>query len=300
MAAKPARAGARQTPGGGFHVSQPSDPIAPLAGGTPGEPPRPDLPFRPDLPPPHGGRARPGRRGAWGVPATWGFWEAVLVGLVGFVGGAVVGGLVANPTGQGDLTNLQFVGIGLISEAGLFGAVAGWMAIRHRPAVGALRFDPGKRVDAAIGFGSGLVLYVVAVVGVGVLVQQIIDLFTDRSIKAPDQLPEHLTGFALVLTGVLVLVAAPVAEELFFRGFLFRALRERHGFWFSAAISAALFGAVHYQPAPWQDWVLLVTVLVSVGLGLAAIYEWRRNLVANMAAHCAFNVIGFVFVALQK
>jgi uncharacterized protein len=289
-------------------VTVPSDPAGPLPGASPGQPPRPDLPYRPDLPPEPTARP-PGR---WGPPAaTWGFWEAVLVGIVGFVAGGIVGALVANPTGREDLTNLQFVAIGLISEAGLFAAVAGWLAIRHRRAsrvswlepprpVDMLRFDPRKPVDAAIGFGCGLALYVVAVVGVGVLVQTILDLLTNRSIKAPDQLPDHLTGLALVLTGVLVLVAAPVAEELFFRGFLFRALRERHGFWFSGLISAALFGAVHFQPAPWQDWVLLVTVLGFVGLGLAAIYEWRRNLIANMAAHCAFNVIGFLFVAFKR
>jgi uncharacterized protein len=265
--------------------------------------PRAGIPSRPDLVPPQGLTTRPGppapppTTGPWGARATWGFWEAVLVGLIGFVGGGIVAALAANPFGRTNLSNLQFVAVGLISEAGLFGAVAGWLYVRHRPAIPALRFDPRRPVDAAIGFGMGLGIYLVAVFGVGLVLTEILNRVSNRSVNAPDQLPNGLHGVSLVLTGVLVLVAAPVAEELFFRGFLFRGLRERHGFWFSGVVSAAIFGAVHYQPAPWQDWLLLCTTLAFVGLGLAGVYEWRRNLIANMAAHCAFNVVGFVLVA---
>jgi len=264
------------------------------------EPVTPALPPRPDLIPPMGapsaGPVAAGGPGPWGPRATWGFWEAVLVGLVGFVGGGLVAAIAVNPFGRSELSNLQFVAVGLISEAGLFGAVAGWLYLRHRSAIPALPLDLHRPVDAAVGFGMGLAIYAVAVFGVGLLVTEILDRVSNRNVTAPDQLPNGLSGLALVLTGVLVLVAAPVAEELYFRGFLFRGLRERHGFWFSGSVSAALFGAVHYQPAPWQDWVLLCTVLAFVGLGLAALYEWRRNLPANMAAHCAFNVVGFLIV----
>ena len=28
----------------------------------------------------------------------------------------------------------------------------------------------------------------------------------------------------------------------------------------------------------------------------AVVYEWRKNLVANIAAHAAFNVVGVLFI----
>jgi membrane protease YdiL (CAAX protease family) len=36
--------------------------------------------------------------------------------------------------------------------------------------------------------------------------------------------------------------------------------------------------------------------MVFTGLGLATIYERRGNLVADIAAHMAFNVIGIVII----
>jgi membrane protease YdiL (CAAX protease family) len=60
-------------------------------------------------------------------------------------------------------------------------------------------------------------------------------------------------------------------------------------------VSSALFGAVHVQDAGWEANLLLTTTLACVGLGLALLYEWRRNLLTNIGAHCAFNVVGFAF-----
>ena len=60
-------------------------------------------------------------------------------------------------------------------------------------------------------------------------------------------------------------------------------------------ISAVVFGAAHYQ-GQWQNGLLLSLVMVFIGLGLAFIYERRGNIVANMAAHATFNVIGFIFI----
>jgi membrane protease YdiL (CAAX protease family) len=100
-----------------------------------------------------------------------------------------------------------------------------------------------------------------------------------------------------MLTGFLVIVCAPVAEELLFRGMLFRSLRDRHGFWAGAVVSSLLFGAVHWQGSgtSWESSALLASTLAFVGLGLAALYEWRKNILTNMAAHAAFNVVGYAF-----
>jgi membrane protease YdiL (CAAX protease family) len=61
-------------------------------------------------------------------------------------------------------------------------------------------------------------------------------------------------------------------------------------------VSALLFGLVHFVPAPWQDFVLLQSIMVFTGLALAWVYERRGTIVASIAAHMVFNIIGITFI----
>ena len=63
---------------------------------------------------------------------------------------------------------------------------------------------------------------------------------------------------------------APIGEELFFRGVLFRSLRDRHGFWVGAVGSAIGFGLIHYIPGSAVDAALLMIVMFFTGLALAS------------------------------
>jgi membrane protease YdiL (CAAX protease family) len=87
-----------------------------------------------------------------------------------------------------------------------------------------------------------------------------------------------------------------VTEELFFRGILYRGVRDRHGVVLGVLASAVPFGLSHVLAAPWQDVLLLQTIMMFTGTGLALIYERRANLVADIAAHMAFNVVGLYFI----
>src|SRR5690606_3497347 len=57
----------------------------------------------------------------------------------------------------------------------------------------------------------------------------------------------HGAGGALLLL-LVVGVIAPIAEELFFRGLLFRALEKRWDQWWALGLSSAFFAATHVQP----------------------------------------------------
>ena len=235
--------------------------------------------------------------GPWGpgMRVPWGFWESVLVGVVGFLIGGVLAVPIIAGKQQGDLSDLQFAVSGILGELGLFLAAAGWIRLRYRRQARSLALDLRRPGDAAIGFGMGLVIYGIAVFGIGLVIEIVLQQVAGHQISAPDQVPSTLAGFPLVLTGFLVIVCAPIAEELLFRGMLFRSLRDRHGFWAGAIVSSVLFGSVHIQG--WDlGSALLSSTLAFVGLGLAALYEWRRNIIANMAAHAAFNVVGFVLI----
>ena len=146
------------------------------------------------------------------------------------------------------------------------------------------------------GFVAGLILYPVIAFVVGLPLTILFSALSGEDATTPDQLPPHLTGAAVVASVILAVLIAPVVEETYFRGILFRSIRDRHGFWPGALISGVLFGLVHWVPSPWQDAVLLQTIMVFTGIALAWIYERRGSLLANVAAHMAFNAVGIVLI----
>lgn len=59
---------------------------------------------------------------------------------------------------------------------------------------------------------------------------------------------DHISGgFEYAIAFLLLVVIAPVFEELLFRGYLFGRIRERKGFWFSAILTSLTFAALHGQ-----------------------------------------------------
>ena len=81
-----------------------------------------------------------------------------------------------------------------------------------------------------------------------------------------------------------VAVAAPIGEELIFRGILFRVARERWGWLRAAVLTGLFFGVVHW--APWH-----LFGLVALGLLLALLYHLTRSLLTPMLTHATYNLI---------
>jgi membrane protease YdiL (CAAX protease family) len=128
-------------------------------------------------------------------------------------------------------------------------------------------------VGAAEGFVVGGALAVV-LVGVMRLVEGHPVLDPTTSLLAASSLGPLLLGL------VLLVVAAPVVEELVFRGFLAEALRDR-GKRFAVLLSAVAFSLAHLRLDQFRYYVMM-------GVLLALVY-WRRGLVGSIAAHATFN-----------
>jgi membrane protease YdiL (CAAX protease family) len=79
-------------------------------------------------------------------------------------------------------------------------------------------------------------------------------------------------------------VCAPIVEELFFRGIIFRALRTRCSLRTAACISGLLFGALH------GNWVSLLPITV-LGMVLALVAERAGTLYASILIHGVHNGI---------
>ena len=101
------------------------------------------------------------------------------------------------------------------------------------------------------------------------------------------------TGY-LALTAVVVLVVAPVAEELFFRGFVYRALRNRFSTLGAAATVGLVFGSIHYSG---PDTLTLLPILSLLGVTFCLLYEWSGSLYPAIALHAINNTAAYVVSA---
>ena len=272
----------------------------------PSPPPRPDLQGAAPVPGVHT-VARPAQFARGGLAlaerVTWSWLEAIGLFFVGnvLIGQVLVLGLFLVISGVQqveDLAGSMQVLATIAVDVVFAGTMVGWLARRHPGWLRRLGLPaPGSWAGTiAWGAGMGVLLYPAIAIVVGVPLTVLFEALSGRTVTTPDQLPGHLSAAGKALSVVLAVAVAPPTEELFFRGLLFRSIRDRLGFWPGALISSVLFGLAHYVPAPWPDAVLLQSVMIFTGLGLAWIYERRGTIVANTAAHMVFNVVGLLLI----
>lgn len=161
----------------------------------------------------------------------------------------------------------------------------------------ALGLHRGRGVGRELGWGLLAYLAFIPVYFAGVaftvLVMALWNLFRTRVLgvggepEPPSNPIVDLVGsgdpFVLVLVFLLATVWAPLAEELVFRGALFRHLRARMHWVAAGLVTALLFAYLHsYGP-------LMVAPLVVLGFAFAFMREWRGSIIAPMFAHFLHN-----------
>jgi membrane protease YdiL (CAAX protease family) len=116
----------------------------------------------------------------------------------------------------------------------------------------------------------------------------ILGLHTGKE-KLPEELGVDSSDVALVAVAVLVAVVAPIAEEFFFRGYFFAALRNWKGVWPAAIVTGAVFGSIH---AGGTDAAFLVP-LAFFGFALCLLRVRTGSLYPGIVLHCANNSLAF-------
>jgi membrane protease YdiL (CAAX protease family) len=110
-------------------------------------------------------------------------------------------------------------------------------------------------------------------------------------ITEEDDLPEELgvdgSTAALVAVSILVCVLAPIAEELFFRGFCFTALRRALGMLPAAALTGIIFGAIHLGGTD----IEFIVPLMVFGFFLCLLYVWTDSLLPCIVLHALNNAL---------
>jgi membrane protease YdiL (CAAX protease family) len=215
----------------------------------------------------------------------WGLGDAALGFAVGICAQGLLGS-VAYAAGGNKLT------LGAVA-AGLFGlwlglaGVAVWASMNKGSA--SLVRDFGLRVagwgDAVGGIAAGLASQLILVPVLYAPLFRASPSIKDKLEKPARDLVDlvHGNGGVVVLT-LLVVVGAPVVEELFFRGLLQRSLHRRLGPVWAVALSALAFGLAHQE-------LLQLPALVAFGIVLGVLAQRSGRLGPGIFAHIAFNAV---------
>jgi hypothetical protein len=222
----------------------------------------------------------------------WPLWFAPGAIALGFGLGiiaTIVVDVIGHPRAGSQQTVAEALVANLVFDLGFVAAAIYFVNLRGRPRppdFGFRRVAPWQAILAVVLAGGG---YYLVTLGYA-------SLF---SLHGNDRLPAPLgtTQSTIGLTGVAVFVCvfAPVAEEFFFRGFLFGVLRRMQvtvagrdaGTWLAAIITGILFGLAHAGSALSQD-------LVPLGfLGFVlCLVRWKtRSVYPCIALHSLNNSV---------
>lgn len=137
---------------------------------------------------------------------------------------------------------------------------------------------------AAIGLGTGL----------GILVEKIIQ---------PPHTQNAITSFIAgnpIPGFLLACIIAPMWEEPFFRGFVFKRLANKWGYTAGSVVAAIIFALAHTEAFDIRSIAYIILVLGGVALLLNYTFYKYRNLALNMTIHALLNFSSFVLLLKTK
>lgn len=192
--------------------------------------------------------------------------------------------------GDGELTLLGAVVILVSTQFALL--LVAWLFV-HRPrALAGLASFPGRDPGRALrsGFGWGLLAWI----GSTLVIAAMAWLLERVGLPPEPETAERAIAFLdPILVVLAVVILAPIAEEVFFRGIVFNAWLREGGRRSALIGSSALFAIIHLSL------VSLVPIFL-LGLALAWVYQRSGSLLAPMAMHATVNGISVALALLVR
>ena len=192
--------------------------------------------------------------------------------------------------GSGEPTLLGSVVLLVSTQVGML--LVSWLLVFRPRALAGLPSFPGRNAVAAV--RSGLGWGVVAWMGASVASVAVLALLGALGVEPEPQVAEQALAVIDPWLAVLaIVIVAPIAEELFFRGVVFNALRRERGRRWAYVGSASLFAVIHLSLAA------LVPILL-LALMLAWVYDRTNNLLAPIAMHALVNGVSVLVALLAR
>ena len=222
----------------------------------------------------------------------WGPAQALGFGLLIYLGAQILAGIViavlASIDGQditeyydGNLILVSFIssailGLGTVSLVYLATKkYGGWKALKLG------RFDLGDLGWAFPGYMLYFLISLVLFALISVLVTSV-DLEQDQVLGFEDA----ASGMQIAVSFIALVIVAPIAEEILFRGYTYQGLRKRMHWLTAAVISSALFALAHMQLNVGMD-------TFALGVVACLLLEKTGSLWPSILLHAIKNSIAF-------
>ena len=239
------------------------------------DPPPPPPPTRPELPE--------------GTIPRWPAWYAGVGFLVALIATLIVVGILAAALGvTSEDEDPAFTVIATFLQGLIFiGTAVVFASFVRKPRPEQFGLRPTRFLPAV-----GWAALAISVFYVGIAIYTAV-LQPDAEQTVAQDLGAEQGTLGMIAAGFMVVCVAPVAEEFFFRGFFYRALRSRYSVLAAAAIDGLLFGVIHYDFSG-ADALLFVPPLATLGFLFCLVYERTGSLYPVIALHALNNAIAFV------
>lgn len=219
------------------------------------------------------------------TPPRWGIGDAIAGWFIAQAGAVLAVSLVLALSGEKNTDDLS-LGWMAVGQTGLwlgFFCVP-WVATRLKG--NGMVADLGLRTKAVDLWGvvGGVVLQFAVIFLILTPIVLLFGLDDDDLSKPARELADRATDpFGVIMLVLIVGVGAPVFEEIFYRGFVQRAIERRLGPLPAIAITAVVFGISHLQ------W-LLTPGLVAFGAVVGILAQRTGRLGPAIATHVGFNL----------
>ncbi len=224
----------------------------------------------------------------------WGVVDAVVGWVLAEVAAVVIGGVILSLAGYtGKRATIAHLPLSLIALT----YPPLWLGFVGAPVYAAVRRGNGmvrdfacriSRLDVPIGIGAGLAAQLVLVPLVSLPLLKLLGR-TASDLEGPARTLADKANdpFGVVLLFVIVVIGAPIAEELFFRGLVMRSVERHFGVPAAIGISAVAFGATHFEG-------IQTPALIAFGLVLGWLVYRTGRLGTSIVAHMAFNAVSII------
>lgn len=214
---------------------------------------------------------------------------AVLTWVVAWIGGMVLAGPLVAVAVDADFDALATEDLAAVAAAGWAVSIVVLVYASRRWGTGdfladyAVRFRP---IDA-LGVPAGVLAQYAAVPLLYWPLQELWpDTFSSEDVeRRAQEMVDQADGALVVLLALVVVVGAPVVEELMYRGLLQRSLVGRIGPAFGLLAAGVWFALVHTEPVEYPG-------LLLAGLVFGAFVVATGRIGGAIVAHAAFNAAG--------
>lgn len=176
----------------------------------------------------------------------------------------------------------------LLAVATPWVALVGWPIFATRARGNGPVIDLGLRLqrrDLLRGLGGGAAAFGMGLLA-GLITVSLLGEFDSAAAREAEELAESAGPGVLVIFALMVVIGAPIAEELTFRGLLWSGLAKRGVRpWLAIAFTSAAFALLHFEPER-------LLVLLTIGAVLGTVRWLTGSLGACIIAHAVNNAPG--------